>query len=133
MSAQPTSFVFNEDMYQDAMAYMSIGLQWTIERLDKDEEWNKDPEFKEQAIKSAINAAVTEATILGAAAALCNWKAPEQRVTGGELHSGNFSEGDRIQMALLKADIIEQFPDLPKDKANGAGAVAFYCGWTKQA
>ena len=132
MAEQQTSFVFNEDMYNDAMAYMSTGLEWTIRRLDNDEEWNKHPEFKEMAIKDAIEGTVAEATFLGAAAALCGWKAPEQRVTGGKLHSGNFSEGDRIQMALLKADIIEQFPELPKEKANGAGAVAFYCGWLKQ-
>lgn len=126
------SFVFNQDMYQDAMAYMSIGLEWTIKRLDKDKEWNEHPELKEKAIKGALDGAITEATILGAAASLCNWKAPAQRVTGGKLHSGNFSEGDRIQMALLKADIAEQFPELPKEKANGAGAVAFYCGWLVQ-
>lgn len=127
------SFTFNEDMYQDAMAYMSTGLEWTIRRLDRDKEWNEYPELKEKAIKSAINASKAEATILGAAATLCNWKAPEERVVSGKLHSGNFSEGDRIQLALLKADIIEQFPELSKNEANGAGAVAFYCGWTKQA
>jgi hypothetical protein len=131
VNTQHTSFVFNEDMYNDVMAYMSASLEWTIKRMDKDKGWNADPEFKEQAIKDALDGVIAEATFLGAAAALCGWKGPEKRVEGGKLHSGNFSEGDRIQMALLKADIIEQFPELPKDKANGAGAVAFYCGWTK--
>jgi hypothetical protein len=118
-------------MYQDAMAYMSTGLEWTIKRMDKDEEWNKHPEFKEKCIKDALDGTIAEATLLGATAAICDWKGPEKRVEGGTLHSGNLSDGDRIQMALLKADIIEQFPELPKDKANGAGAVAFYCGWHK--
>lgn len=131
MNEQQTSFVFNEDMYNDAMAYMSTGLEWTIKMMDKDEGWNANPEFKEQAIKDALESVMAEATFLGATAAICNWKGPEKRVEGGKLHSGNFSEGDRIQMDLLKADIREQFPELPKDKANGAGAVAFYCGWHK--
>lgn len=131
MNTQHTSFVFNEDMYNDAMAYMSTGLAWTVKRMDKNKEWNKDPEFKEQAIKDALENTMAEATFLGATAALCDWKGPEERVVGGKLHSGNFSEGDRIQMALLKADIMEQFPELPKHKVDGAGAVAFYCGWQK--
>lgn len=131
MEIERKSFVFNEDMYQDVMAYMSTSLEWTIRQLDKDPEWNQYPEFKEQAIKSALDNTIAEATILGAVAALCNWKSPAQRVTGGKLHSGNFSEGDRIQMALLKADIAEQFPELPKEKVSGTGAVAFYCGWLK--
>lgn len=131
MNTQHTSFVFNDDMYQDAMAYMSTGLAWTIKRMDKDKGWNADPEFKEQAIKDALEADIEIATFLGATAALCDWKGPEDRVIGGKLHSGNFSEGDRIQMALLKADIREQFPELHKAKADSAGAVAFYCGWQK--
>lgn len=131
MNAQYASFVFNEDMYNDAMAYMSTGLEWTIKQMDEDEGWNQHPEFKEQCIKDALDGTIAEATFLGAAAALCGWTGPEKRVEGGKLHSGNFSDGDRIQMALLKADIREQFPELPKDKADGAGAVAFYCGWHK--
>lgn len=131
MSTQSTSFVFNEDMYQDAMAYMSTGLEWTIKQMDKDKGWNAHPEFKEQCIKDALDGIIAEATFLGATAALCDWKGPEERVKGGKLHSGNFSDGDRIQMALLKADIMEKFPELPKAKAISAGAVAFYCGWQK--
>lgn len=131
MDTQNTSFVFNQDMYDDAMAYTSTGLEWTIHRMDKDEEWNANPEFKEQCIKSALDADIALATFLGATAALCGWKGPEERVKGGKLHSGVFSEGDRIQMALLKADVMEKFPELPKEKAISAGAVAFYCGWQK--
>jgi hypothetical protein len=131
VNTQNTSFVFNENMYQDAMAYTSTGLAWTIKRMDKDKEWNADPEFKEQAIKDALEAQIAMATFLGAAAAIYGWKGPEERVVGGKLHSGNFSDGERIQMALLKADIAEQFPELPKSTADSAGAVAFYCGWQK--
>lgn len=131
MNEQHTSFVFNEDMYNDAMAYMSTGLEFTIKMMDKDEGWNQNSAFKEQCIKDALEGTMAEATYLGATAAICNWKGPEKRVEGGKLHSGNFSDAERIQMDLLKADIREQFPELPKDKANGAGAVAFYCGWSK--
>lgn len=131
MTEQRASFVFNEDMYNDAMAYMSTGLEFTIKIMDKDEGWNEHPEFKEQCIKDALEGTIAEATYLGATAAICNWKGPEKRVEGGKLHSGIFSDAERIQMDLLKADIREQFPELPKDKANGAGAVAFYCGWSK--
>lgn len=131
MTEQRESFVFNEDMYNDAMAYMSTGLEWTIRRMDKDEGWNANPQLKEQAIKSALEGLIAEATFLGATAAICNWKSPEKRVEGGKLHSGNFTDAERIQMGLLKADIREQFPEIPADTANGAGAVAFYCGWSK--
>jgi hypothetical protein len=131
MNEQHTSFVFNEDMYNDAMAYMSTGLEFTIKMMDKDEGWNQNPAFKEQCIKDALEGTMAEATYLGATAAICSWKGPENRVEGGKLHSGIFSDGDRIQMALLKADIMEQFPELPKAKVDGAGAVAFYCGWHK--
>jgi hypothetical protein len=118
-------------MYNDAMAYMSTGLEFTIKLMDEDKGWNANPEVKEQAIKDALDGTIAEATFLGATAALCGWKGPVKRVEGGKLHSGNFSDGDRIQMALLKADIMEQFPELPKAKVDGAGAVAFYCGWHK--
>lgn len=131
MNEQHTSFVFNEDMYNDAMAYMSTGLEFTIKMMDEDEGWNQHPEFKEQCIKDALEGTMAEATYLGATAAICSWKSPENRVEGGKLHSGIFSDGDRIQMTLLKADIMEQFPELPKAKVDGAGAVAFYCGWSK--
>lgn len=129
MNAQHASFVFNEDMYNDAMAYTSTGLQFTIKLMDEDKSW--PPEFKEHCIKQALDGTITMATFLGATAAICDWKGPENRVEGGKLHSGIFSEGDRIQMALLKADIMEQFPELPKTEVDGAGAVAFYCGWHK--
>ena len=131
MNEQHASFVFNEDMYNDAMAYMSTGLEFTVKMMDKDEGWNQNPEFKEHCIKDALEGTMAEATYLAATAAICSWKSPENRVEGGKLHSGIFSDGDRIQMALLKADIMEQFPELPKAKVDGAGAVAFYCGWSK--
>jgi hypothetical protein len=131
VNAQHTSFVFNEDMYNDAMAYNSTGLAYTIKMMDKDKDWKQEPEFKEQCIKEALEDTMAEATFLGATAAICDWKGPENRVEGGKLHSGIFSDGDRIQMALLKADIMEQFPELPKAKVDGLGAVAFYCGWHK--
>ena len=129
MNTQHTSFVFNEDMYNDAMAYSSTGLEFTIKMMDEDDQWPS--ELKEHSIKMALESIIQLATFLGATAAICDWKGPQERVAGGKLHSGIFSDGDRIQMALLKADVMEQFPELPKDKAHSAGAVAFYCGWQK--
>jgi hypothetical protein len=43
VNSQNASFVFNEDMYNDAMAYMSTGLEFTIKMMDEDEGWNQNP------------------------------------------------------------------------------------------
>ena len=77
MNAQQASFVFNEDMYNDAMAYLSTGLEFTIKMMDKDAGWNQNPAFKEQCIKDALEGTMAEATFLGATAAICNWKGPK--------------------------------------------------------
>ena len=123
---------FNEDMYNDVLAYTSTGLSWTIAQMDKDPEWNAHPKFKKKCIDDAKKACAIEAMFLGAVAASYDWVAPEERIKPGKLHSGNFTPEEREQMDLLKADVRDRFPELDEYKSGSLGAIAFYCGWKKK-
>lgn len=127
-----TPFTFNKDIYDDAMAYMAIGINSTLEIMT-----DFSDEQKEFYRQDSLKMVTLEAIMLGAIADIHQWVGPKERFSGTKLHSGNFSDEDQRELDLLKADALEVFPQpdtfaVQSPSSRGAAALAFYCGWRKR-
>lgn len=127
MDMEKAKLSFNQDMHDDAMAYIEMTIDSMLAyKVKTGRTARKDKEREKQLSMENYDMVPV---MLGCVAGICGWTGPKERFDATHNTSASLSEEDRRQMDLLKADIEEQLPQ--NGDASGVATIVFGSGWRK--